>query len=121
MLRRLQFLCVGILTLGSVLVPPNSAHAQHGRGGSHAGSRSSFRPGFQPGFRGFSRREFDSRFSRFDRFEDRFERQFSFGRFDRFEDRLERRSFFGPLPHVRGGFFPGFGFPVGGFGFPWFY
>jgi hypothetical protein len=33
--------------------------------------------------------------TRFDRFEDRFERRPSFGRFDRFEDRFERPSSFG--------------------------
>jgi hypothetical protein len=48
-----------------------------------------FRGGFMPGFRG----GFDSRFGRFDRFEDRFERRFFTPGFDRLEDRFERRSF----------------------------
>ena len=121
MLRRFLFLGIGALAIVCVLGLASQAHAQHGRGGSHVGTRSNFRPGFQPGFRGFSRRGFDSRFNRFDRFEDRFERQFSFGRLDRFEDRLERQRSFGTLPHFRSGFFPERGFPLGGIGFPWFY
>ena len=106
MLRRFKFLGVGVLTLACLVVPLSAAHAQHGRGGgSHVGSRSSFRPGFQPNFRGFNRREFDSRFNRF----------------DRFEDRLERRLFREPLPHFGSGLVPGLGLGFGGFGFPGFF
>jgi hypothetical protein len=122
MLRRFKFLGVGVLTLACLVVPLSAAHAQHGRGGgSHVGSRSSFRPGFQPNFRGFNRREFDSRFNRFDRLEEHLERRFPVGRFDRFEDRLERRLFREPLPHFGSGLVPGLGLGFGGFGFPGFF
>ena len=123
MLRRVPFLGVGVLALACLVGPPSAAHAQHGRGGgSHAGSRSNFRPGFQPGFRGFNHREFDSRFNRFDRLEDRLERRFHFGReFDRFEDRMDMGRFPMTLPHFRGGFFPSIGLGFGGIGFPGFF
>jgi hypothetical protein len=45
--------------------------------------------------RRFSANQFEG--TRFNRFEDRFERRFPVGRFDRFEDRFERRFGFDPL------------------------
>jgi hypothetical protein len=129
---RCLFIGICVLAVVGLMELPGWVHAQHGRGGSRPGSRSSFRSGFQPGSGGFGRRDFNARFNRFDRFEDRLENRFPFGRFDRFEDRFENRFLFGRidprfnggyLPRFTGGFLPGFPafFPRFTFGFPMLY
>jgi hypothetical protein len=95
---------VGTLLLAgaAVLLMPGLSQAQrgggHGRGGGRVPQGMTVRQSprntpmmgqtfMQP--RRFSSNPFMG--TRFDRFEDRFERRSSFGRFDRFEDRFERR------------------------------
>jgi hypothetical protein len=112
MLRRCVFLSVGALALLVGLGAPGQLHAQRFRGGFR-GFRGTFPGRFRPGFRGAFPGRFTPGFrGRFDRGSRRGFFDSRFGRFDRFEDRLERgfnRGFF--TPRFTPGFRPGMFIP----------